>query len=193
MKFTIKTAPQEIWKDIVGDNNYQISNLGNVRSKDMVLIKSNGVKEYKHHIKGRVLTPYVTGKGYKKGKGYLTIRISNNKGKKIHRLVAEAFIPNPDNLPQVNHIDGNTFNNSVDNLEWCTAKKNIEHSVNMGLHAVGENVKYSKLTEKQVVEIRNTYICGDRNWGAMPLSRKYGVAPTTIRNIVKEKKWRHIV
>ena len=62
------------------------------------------------------------------GRGYLFVHLTNGKGKlkneKIHRLVAKAFIPNPDNLPEVNHIDENKYNNCVDNLEWCSVKYN---------------------------------------------------------------------
>ena len=69
-------------------------------------------------------------------KGYYVISLVKNKIKKqlrIHRLVAQAFIPNPDNLPQVNHKDGNKQNNCVDNLEWCTGKHNIKESWRLGL------------------------------------------------------------
>ena len=68
--------------------------------------------------------------------GYPTYKLYN-KHCSVHRLLAEAFIPNPDNLPQVNHIDGNKENNSLDNLEWCTSRQNLHHAMDNGLHNWG--------------------------------------------------------
>lgn len=102
---------QEIWKDIPGyEGLYQISNLGNIKSfcrKNTIIRKA-------------------TNDGY----GYLQLCLTKNKKikeHKVHRLVAEAFIPNPENLPQINHKDENKHNNCVDNLEWCSAEYNINY------------------------------------------------------------------
>lgn len=86
--------------------------------------------------------------------GYKTVSLwKNNKGstKTIHRLVAEAYIPNPDNLPEVNHIDGNKLNNCVDNLEWVTPSQNRQHAYNTGLKKAEkllEEVKYKELLSR---------------------------------------------
>lgn len=109
----------EKWRDITGYEGYfQVSSKGNVRSLDRVIIASNGMSR---HIKGRKLSTT------KDRNGYVNIGLNrDNKsiGKLVHRLVADAFIPNKYNLPQVNHIDHNRENNNVSNLEWCTAKEN---------------------------------------------------------------------
>lgn len=100
---------EEIWKDIEGyEGLYQVSNMGRVRSlrKNIILRQS-------------ITNGYEKAALYKNKKGY--------KYFLIHRLVANAFIPNPDNLPQVNHKDENKLNNCVDNLEWCTQEYNINY------------------------------------------------------------------
>jgi len=105
---------EEKYVDIKGyEDLYQISNLGNVKSKDRTVICSNGDLK---PIKSRILSPADN------GKGYLFVylwKFNNSKRVYIHRLVAQAFISNPDNLEEINHIDGNTKNNNVNNLEWC--------------------------------------------------------------------------
>lgn len=112
----------KIWKTVKGFEDYEVSNLGDVRRGEYVL------------------------KGYKTGKSlnYTTVRLYNKlykKGKnlKVYRLVAEAFIPNPDNLPQVNHISGDTDDNSVFNLEWCDNSHNQKHAWKNGLNHFSEN------------------------------------------------------
>lgn len=101
---------EEIWKDIKGyEGLYQVSNLGNVRSLN-----------YNRENKIKLLTPCIK-RGYKS----ICLRKNSKKFFLLHRLVAQAFIPNPNNLPQVNHKDENKQNNCVDNLEWCTSEYNI--------------------------------------------------------------------
>lgn len=114
----------EIWKDVIGyEGIYQVSNLGNVKR----ISKFRGVN--KAYLNDYCLKPLDNGKGYLRIK--LTI---NNKSKRVmlHRIIAEAFIENPNNYPVINHIDGNKKNNQIKNLEWCTQKYNCQHSVKIG-------------------------------------------------------------
>ena len=111
---------------------------------------------------------------------------------RMHRLVAMAFIPNPDNLPEVNHIDGNKLNNCVTNLEWVTGKKNIQLAWETGLiyGLKGEKNGRSKLNDEQVREIREKYT-GEKGQVAN-LAREYGVSWTLIKLIVTDKNWTHV-
>ena len=107
----------EEWRSVVGyEGLYEVSNTGQVRSLDRY-VKG---KSYRLH-KGKVLSPG------KNSRGYLSAVLSYNgkhKAITVHRLVAEAFLPNPDNLPEINHKDEDKTNNSVDNLEWCDRSYN---------------------------------------------------------------------
>ena len=118
----------EVWKDIKGfEGLYQISNLGRVRSLDRPVKQRGNSIQIK---KGKIIVQS------KNHKGYPTTNMSKgNKryGRPTHRLVAETFIPNPENKDQVNHIDGDKLNNSVENLEWMTGKENIRHAIENGL------------------------------------------------------------
>lgn len=104
----------EIWKPIAGyDNRYEVSSFGRVKRND-----------------GKILFTAPNSCGYP------SVKLRHNGGRKtltVHRLVAEQFLPNPEALPQINHIDGNKLNNRVDNLEWCTASQNIFHAYRHGL------------------------------------------------------------
>ena len=112
---------------------------------------------------------------------------------KIHRLVATAFIDNPDGLQQVNHKDGNKKKNVVDNLEWVTESQNSQHAFNNGLRNApyGEQNGQHKLTQNDVNEIKESYIKGSLMFGGKALAKKYGVTPATISRIVNNKRWNH--
>ncbi len=111
---------------------------------------------------------------------------------RIHRLVAECFIPNPDNLPQVNHKDTDKSNNHVLNLEWVTNNENIKHATENGLMRKGIKHPSSILTEQQVIWIRNNCIPNDKEFGVRPLSRKFNVSKGCIDGIIHNRRWKHL-
>ena len=112
---------EEIWKDVIGyEDYYQVSNLGNVRSKDREVNAWHGIVLKK----GRVLKQSIGNNGYYS----VCFQINNiKKQHSVHRIVAQAFIPNLDNMPYINHKDENRLNNNIKNLEWCSAKYNINY------------------------------------------------------------------
>lgn len=131
---------EEMWKDIKDyEGLYQVSSYGRVRSLDRIhtYVKHYAGKDViaTHHFKGRILS---TGHS----SGYLSVVLAKDGSTKtflVHRLVAQAFIPNPENKPQVNHTNGDHQKNDVDNLEWSTEKENQQHAVKLGLHSRSHN------------------------------------------------------
>lgn len=152
----MEDAVTEVWKPISANTNYLVSNLGRVKSID-------------HPVWCKVNNSYSIKKGHimkasnQNSKHYWRLYLPIKGGRKVftvHRLVAEAFIPNPDNLPQVNHIDGNKDNNCVSNLEWCNQSHNIRHAHITGLISNKKqsiNCHLRKLTEEQVSYIKAEY------------------------------------
>ena len=113
---------EELWKPVVGlEDRYEISNKGRCRSKYREYTSKHG---HKRHVPSKVLKPQYH--------EYVTYVLMHKEGKQhihtAHRMVAEAFIPNPENLPCVNHKDENKYNNDIDNLEWCTWKYNNNYN-----------------------------------------------------------------
>jgi hypothetical protein len=121
--------PEEIWKDIEGyEGIYSVSNLGRVRVSARIRIC--GRRGTPHRYPAKLL------KQVKTTNGYLIVTLCKDKVLNpvmVHRLVAKAFIPNPDNLPEVNHEDCNKQNNLVSNLIWCTRMQNMDHAFRNGL------------------------------------------------------------
>lgn len=143
----------EVWKPIKGyEGLYEVSNKGNVRSVDKHLMWGNQYCLFKGKPK----------KAFPNSMGYLRAELyKNNQGKKyfVHRLVAEAFIPNPNNLPCIDHIDRNHLNNSVDNLRWCTQKENCNNPLTRE-HANIKN-RSKEVQEKRLATKRKkqSYCC----------------------------------
>ncbi len=174
----------EVWEKVIGYENYEVSNLGNVKTLKRNYWNGRGwcVRKEKL-IKIQFDTNYSCVGLYKK---------DSLKGKTIllHRIVAIAFIPNPDNKPCVNHIDGNKRNNNVDNLEWCTHSENTKHACRTGLilPTNGEINGMSRLTEKDILEIRGF----EKGTNQRLIAEKYNVTRNTICSIINRRAWKHI-
>ena len=172
----------EEWKRVPGFYN-EVSNLGRVKS---ITHKAGNGKIYK----GKLLKPIVTDSGYV---NVALIDETNGRiTKRLHRIVAQRFVPNPENKPEINHIDGDKQNNAATNLEWVTRKENQNHALETGLQIplVGSEKPTAKLTENDVVDIRKEYREGCIQ---MELAEKYGVARQTISSIVNFKAWKHVL
>lgn len=162
----------EIWKDIEGYNGvYKINNKGIVKS-----LKFN---------KEKILKPLNHNQGY----FYVHLHKDSKKYKlMIHRLVSISFIPNPENKPQVNHINGIKTDNRVENLEWNTAKENMNHGFDNKLIVTCKGVESgrSKLTESQVLEIRGSKLSNRK------LAENYNIGKTAVGNIKQRLTWNHL-
>jgi len=165
---------EEIWKDIEGFNGkYQISNTNKVKSN--------------HFGRSIILKPSLNTGGYNS----VCLRLNNKiKTRSLHRLIMEAFIPNPDNKPCINHIDGNKLNNSIENLEWCTYSENMKHAydnnLKLPIEGKGEKSSQHKLKEEDVLKIRASSL------SSKELGSLYNVNRTNIIAIRKRKSWTHI-
>lgn len=170
----------EIWEPIKGyEGFYIVSNLGRVMSTNKTVESWNGLKLRK----GKVLKSSLTKKGY--------VRISLSKfGDKtnffVHRLVAEMFIENLFNLPEVNHKDGNKSNNVSTNLEWVTKPENHIHAKETGLKAKGEKHGNSKLTNNDVLEIKNLL---SKNISYGNIAKQFNVTRQNIYAIKQKLTW----
>lgn len=140
---------EETWNPIKGyEELYEVSNLGRVRSLDRVYVRKDGSR---YTINGRLMKPFDTKDGYKSVK---LRSYGNRKTFRVHRLVAQAFIPNPDNYMIVNHKDEDRINNRADNLEWCTNLYNLNYGSAKERLSISHkrNPVYSKPVEQYTIE-----------------------------------------
>lgn len=180
---------EEIWLPIKNyEGIYEVSNLGRVRSLTRTILRNgNHNSTFYLTIKGRVLKYKIT------KLGYCSHGLSNGKKRdmshfSLHRLVAEAFIPNSNNLPQVHHKDHNKLNNTVDNLMWVTASENVKAAIEVGVHHGGfkRGLKHhiGKLTDEQVLEIREL----GKTLKYDEIARMYNISKPHAHTIINRKR-----
>jgi hypothetical protein len=178
----------ELWKDIKGyERKYQVSNKGRVKSLTRkILVERKGVTFYQtYHT--QILSLHIVC-------NYVKVTLSNNKISKsisVHRLVAKEFILNKNNLPHINHKDGNKLNNVVNNLEWCDRYANMRHASQHNLLNLkrGEVSHHCKLKSDDIINIRKLH---SKKYPQSKLAKKYGVSTSCIYKIVHRIKWKHI-
>ena len=164
----------EQWRTIKGfEGRYEISNLGRVRSLPRLVPHPRGSKK---QFKGKIISLHPTSNGYLSAALYVDGTTRRNMN--VQRMVAEAFIPNPDNLPEVEHKDKNRANNRVDNLKWITRLGNV---------CRGEEHPMHKLTAEQVRYIRTQLAAGAY---VSDLAGLFDVSRTAVYAIKNNKKWR---
>ena len=149
--------------------------------KEKYIVFQNGVV---FNLCGKELKGMIDNSGYREV-------IIDNKQKLVHRIVAECFIPNPENKPCVNHKDGNKLNNDISNLEWCTHSENTKHAYENGLEkkCLGEKHHAHKLTEENVIFIREHYKPRDKQYSAVKLGKMFGVTEYAIKDVIRGKSW----
>jgi hypothetical protein len=123
-------------------------------------------------------------KAQKNGKGYLRVSISGRL-EFVHRLVANQYVPNPENKPQVNHKDGNKLNNHYTNLEWVTNLENRRHACENGLQPYGENAPNAKLTWEDVEFVRTS------NLETKELAKMFNISVSHTRSIIRGRFWKN--
>ena len=165
----------EEWKPIHSLNDkYEASTIGNIRNTKTKKLKA---VVFDGHYWKFGFDYYFEGKEYR---GWY----------RVHKAVAETFIPNPENKPTVNHIDGDHANNTVENLEWATAKEQSVHASKILKRNCGENSYNAKLSNEEVKKIRDLYKVGKITVGK--IAEIYKLSNSQARRIVKYERWKNI-
>ncbi len=174
----------EIWKDIKGyEGLYQSSNLGRIKSLTSYVNHHRGDKRINN---GQIIKQYIG------NTGYYRVRLSKKnivKNHSVHKLVAMAYIPNPQNKPCINHKNLNKQINIPENLEWCTYSENMKHAYKMGaLSKKGEKHHLTILKDSDILKIRELY----KNNTQTKIAELFNMDQSTISSIIHKKTWKHI-
>ena len=183
----------EVWRPIPKfEGYYEASNMGRIKSLDRTIEKPDKKT-------GKI--NYMTRKGkifkirFKQNRRYMVIRLCKYGyilNAPVHRVIAMTFIPNPDNKPQVNHINGIKTDNRVENLNWVNNSENVLHAIDSGLmkYAVGENHGSALFTEEDVLKIRELH--ASKKYNMVEIGKMFNTNNSRIYEIVSRKTWKHI-
>lgn len=180
---------EEVWKPIEGfEGFYVISRDGDIKSVERWI----HLKSHSYIKKEQDIIQSINPSGYKQ------VKLYNNTGKTksivVHRLIAFTFLENPNEYKYINHIDGNKLNNNLSNLQWCTSSQNNTHAYRTGLkkpeNYAGEACYFAKLTEKEVIAIREEYKLNKPF--QRRLAEKYNTTITNINMIINRNTWKHV-
>jgi hypothetical protein len=177
----------ELWRPVEGFPDYDVSNLGRVRSWRMRV----AIPGKRGSASARRTEPYVLALGVKEtGRLHVVLRQGGRHlTVQVHLLVGRTFLPNPDNLPELNHKTGIHTDNRLGNLEWVTSAQNIQHAVKFGLVAHGTRHGMSKLNPAQVYEIRKRCDGGESQ---RCVAVSLGLAQGTVADVARRASWKRL-
>jgi hypothetical protein len=177
----------EEWRDVRGyEGLYMVSNLGRIKSLERIYYSGKSRKSRKIQpesiLKIRSIGKYL---------GMCLFKNGRRSTRYVHRVVASAFIPNLDNLPEVNHKNANKHDNAIENLEWCTKEGNLQHARENGL-LPGKGAKHPKaiFNNDDILSIR--LLRSTQNLSGCKLAKMYNANPVTIYNIINRKSYANI-
>ena len=177
----------EEWKAIKGyEGLYEVSNFGRIKSLSRIVTLEGRWGKYSRTKGERIMAQMLDGQ-----KHYLMVSLCKNGTVKrylVHRLVAQAFVENPYNLPEVNHKDENKTNNHFENLEWCTHQYNSIYGTRKAASR-GERNAANKFSEQTVRQIKSEFIPGDPEKGLTALALKYGISRSHLCAILHGNRW----
>jgi len=172
---SLNDLDNEIWKDITGyEGLYQVSNYGRVKKID---------SSYRNINKKRILSQTLSKTEYY----YVYLRNTSLKRRSVHRLLAIHFIPNPNNYPEINHINGIRNDNRIENLEWCNHQQNILHARRVLKKGVGVNHYRAKFNTEQIKDIKEKHTYYSKS--IADLAKEYSVTSSTIKRIIDNKSY----
>lgn len=179
---------EEIWKDWPEHpDRYEVSNTGKVRNKSFLKCSVNKGGPYSFMTKTKELAQLLNDQGYMQ----LRLMVDGVKfTRKVHRMVAETFLDNPDNLPVVNHLNSNRSDNRAENLEWCTVQQNIQHSYDSGSNSnLGVLHPMAMFNEQIVLDIK---LLGMKGYRPIDVANELDLEYHKVQKVLIRKNWKHI-